>query len=160
MAIQVGDKLPTVDLWHKDSEGVHKISSDDLFRGRKVVLFGLPGAFTPTCSAAHLPGFVVHADEILAKGVDRIVCVSVNDAHVMHAWGQQNNVDGKIAMIADGNAEFNRAIGLELDRTEGGMGMRSHRYAMIVDDGVVKTLNVEAPGKFEVSSAEAMLAHL
>ncbi len=160
MAIQVGDKLPTVDLWYKDGEGVHKISSDELFRGHKVVAFGLPGAFTPTCSAAHLPGFVVHADEILAKGVDRIVCLSVNDAHVMHAWGEHNNVDGKIAMIADGNAEFNRAIGLELDRTEGGMGIRSQRYAMIVDDGVVTTLNVEAPGKFEVSSAEAILAHL
>ncbi len=160
MAIQVGDKLPTADLWYKDGEGVHKISSDELFRGRKVVVFGLPGAFTPTCSAAHLPGFVVHADEILAKGVDQIVCLSVNDAHVMHAWGQQNNVDGKIAMIADGNAEFNRAIGLELDRTEGGMGMRSQRYAMIVEDGVVTLLQIEAPGKFEVSSAEAILAQL
>ena len=160
MAIQVGDKLPSVAVFHKDDSGVHKIDSDELFRGKKVVLFALPGAFTPTCDAAHLPGYVVRADDILAKGVDRIVCLSVNDAHVMHAWGQHNNVDDKISMIADGNADFTRAVGLELDRTSGGMGLRSQRYAMIVEDGVVTTLQVEAPGEFEVSSADAILEHL
>ncbi len=160
MAIQPGDKLPSVDLFHKDGQGVHKINSNELFEGKKVVVFALPGAYTPTCSAAHLPGFVVHADEIFARGVDRIVCLSVNDAHVMQAWGEVNNVDDKILMVADGNCDFTRAVGLELDRTEGGMGMRSQRYAMIVDDGVVTRLDVEAPGKFEVSSAEAILEKL
>ncbi len=160
MAIQAGDKLPSVDLFYKDDQGVHKINSDELFQGKKVVLFALPGAFTPTCSAAHLPGFVVHSDELFARGVDRIVCLSVNDAHVMQAWGEANNVDDKIMMIADGNCEFTRAVGLELDRTEGGMGMRSQRYAMVVDDGVVSLLQVEAPAKFEVSSAEAILEKL
>lgn len=160
MAIQAGDKLPSVDLFYKDDQGVHKINSDELFQGKKVVLFALPGAFTPTCSAAHLPGFVVHSDELFARGVDRIVCLSVNDAHVMQAWGEANNVDDKIMMIADGNCEFTRTVGLELDRTEGGMGMRSQRYAMVVDDGVVSLLQVEAPAKFEVSSAEAILEKL
>ena len=160
MAIQVGDKLPSVELQYMGADGVETISSDDLFGGKKTVLFALPGAFTPTCSAAHLPGFVVHSDEILAKGVDQIVCLSVNDAFVMDAWGKQNNTDDKVRMIADGSCKFTRAVGLELDRTEGGMGMRSQRYAMIVDDGVVTLLDVEAPGKFEVSSAEAILAKL
>ncbi len=160
MAIQAGDKLPSVDLFYKDAEGVQKINSDELFQGKKVVLFALPGAYTPTCSAAHLPGFVVHADALFARGVDRIVCLSVNDAHVMQAWGEVNNVDDNIMMIADGNCDFTRAVGLELDRTESGMGMRSQRYAMVVDDGVVSLLQVEAPGKFEVSSAEAILEHL
>lgn len=160
MAIQPGDKLPSVDLQYMGADGVKTINSDELFGGKKTVLFALPGAFTPTCSAAHLPGFVVHSDEILAKGVDQIVCLSVNDAFVMDAWGKQNNTDDKVKMIADGSCRFTHAVGLELDRTEGGMGMRSQRYAMIVDDGVVTRLDVEAPGKFEVSSAEAILEKL
>ena len=160
MAIQVGDKLPSVKVYHKDADGVHKIDSDELFKDRKVVLFALPGAFTPTCDASHLPGYVVHSDALFAKGVDRIICLSVNDAHVMHAWGEQNNVEDRIMMIGDGSCEFTRAVGLELDRTDGGMGMRSQRYAMIVDDGVVTLLQVEAPAKFEVSSAEAILEKL
>lgn len=160
MAIQVGDKLPSVDLQFMGADGVETINSDDLFGGKKTVLFALPGAFTPTCSAAHLPGFVVHSDEILSRGVDQIVCLSVNDAFVMDAWGKQNNTDDRVKMIADGSCKFTLAVGLELDRIDGGMGMRSQRYAMIVDDGVVTLLQVEAPGKFEVSSAEAILEAL
>ena len=134
-------------------------TTTELFKGKKVVVFALPGAYTPTCSAAHLPGFVVQADEILAKGVDTIACVSVNDAFVMGAWGREHNAD-RIMMLADGNADFSKAVGLELDLTERLMGVRSQRYAMIVDDGVVSYLAVEAPGKFEVSSAEEILKQL
>ena len=135
------------------------LSRDDLFRGKKVVLFAVPGAFTPTCSMAHLPGFVVKADEILAKGVDSIICLSVNDAFVMDAWGKDKNAEALI-MAADGNGDFTKAIGLEMDATGFGMGVRSQRYAMVVDDGKVSALNIEAPGKFEVSSAEAVLSTL
>ena len=134
-------------------------SRDDLFAGKKVVLFAVPGAYTPTCSLAHLPGFVVKADEIFAKGVDSIVCLSVNDVFVMDAWGQDKNADA-LVMAADGNGDFTKAVGLELDATGFGMGVRSQRYAMVVDDGVVSSLHVEAPGKFEVSSAEAVLGAL
>ena len=134
-------------------------SRDDLFAGKKVVLFAVPGAYTPTCSMAHLPGFVVKADEIFAKGVDSIVCLSVNDVFVMDAWGQDKNADA-LVMAADGNGDFTKAVGLELDATGFGMGVRSQRYAMVVDDGVVSSLHVEAPGKFEVSSAEAVLEAL
>ena len=160
MTIQVGDKLPSVTLYYKDADGVQKISSDELFGSGKTLLFGLPGAFTPTCSAAHVPGYVVHADAIRDKGVDRIVCVSVNDAHVMQAWGENQNVEDRVMMISDGNAEFTRAVGLELDRHAAGMGIRSQRYAMLIEDGVVKLLNVEQDGKFEVSDAETLLAAL
>ena len=160
MAIQVGDKIPSVDLQRMGADGVETINSTDLFAGKKVVLFALPGAFTPTCSASHLPGYVVHSDDILARGVDAIVCLSVNDAFVMDAWGKQNNTDDRVMMIADGSCRFTRAVGLELDRDAAGMGMRSQRYAMIVNDGVVEVLNVEAPGEFKVSDAETILSSL
>lgn len=160
MTIQVGEKIPSLTLQHKTDEGVSDISTDEIFGGKKVVLFALPGAFTPTCSAAHLPGYVVKADELKEKGIDRIVCLSVNDAHVMKAWGDQQNVEERIMMIADGSCYFTHAVGLELDRREGGMGIRSQRYAMIVNDGVVEMLNVEAPLKFEVSDADTILNSL
>lgn len=160
MTIQVGDKIPSVTLHYMGKDGPATTTTDELFSGKKVVVFGLPGAFTPTCSAAHLPGFVVKSDELFAKGVDRIVCVSVNDAFVMDAWGRQHNADDRVMMIADGNADFARAVGLEVDLTGRGMGVRSQRYAMIVDDGTVSLLNVEKPGKFEVSDAETVLKAL
>ncbi len=156
MAIKIGDKVPSVALAHMTADGPKEITSDELFAGKKVVLFALPGAFTPTCSASHLPGFVVNADKIKAKGVDEIVCLSVNDAFVMDAWGKAQNAE-EIHMVADGNADFAKAVGLELDLIARGMGVRLQRFAMIVEDGVVKHLNVEAPGKFEISSAETMM---
>ena len=160
MTIKAGDKLPSVDLQFMGADGVETINSDDLFGARKVVLFALPGAFTPTCSASHLPGYVVSADDIRARGVDLIVCLSVNDAFVMDAWGKQHNADDNVMMIADGSAHFTRALGLELDLDAAGMGVRSQRYAMVVNDGVVETLNVEEPKKFEVSDAQTILATL
>lgn len=160
MTIQVGDKLPSIDLQYKTEDGVQTINSDELFGGKKVVLFALPGAFTPTCSASHLPGYVVNSDKLFARGIDSIICLSVNDAHVMRAWGEDQNVEDRIMMIADGNADFTRAIGLEIDRSEAGMGLRSQRYAMIVNDGVVELLNLEAPGAFEISDAETILSNL
>jgi peroxiredoxin len=141
-------------------DGPKDISTEELFAGKKVVLFALPGAFTPTCSASHLPGYVVKSDDLFEKGVDSIICLSVNDAWVMDAWGRNNNVEDRVMMIADGNAEFTRKVGLEVDLTAGGMGIRSQRYAMVVEDGVVVTLNVEAPRKFEVSDAETILNSL
>ena len=159
MAIQVGDQIPDVGLTVMQDGRPKNLSRDELFAGKKVVLFAVPGAFTPTCSMAHLPGFVVKADEIQAKGVDSIVCLSVNDAFVMDAWGKDKNAEALI-MAADGNGDFTKAIGLEMDASGFGMGVRSQRFAMVVDDGVVSALNVEAPGKFEVSSAEAVLATL
>jgi peroxiredoxin len=160
MAIKVGDKVPSATLNYKTAEGIQKIGTDELFKGKTVVLFGLPGAFTPTCSAKHLPGFVQHAKEIKAKGVDAIACLSVNDAFVMDAWGKDQKVGDSVMMLADGNAEFSKAVGLTMDGTGYGMGLRASRYAMVVKDGVVTTLNVEAPGAFEVSSAEAILKTL
>lgn len=160
MAIQVGDKLPSVDLQYMGADGVETINSDELFAGKKVVLFALPGAFTPTCSASHLPGFVVSSDDIFARGVDRIVCLSVNDAFVMDAWGKQHNADDRVMMLADGSGHFTRALGLELDLDAAGMGIRSQRYAMIVNDGVVELLNVEAPKEFKVSDAQTILSSL
>lgn len=160
MTIKVGDKVPSVTLQQMQENGVTNVNSDDLFKGKKVVLFALPGAFTPTCSASHVPGYVVKADEIFARGVDSIVCLSVNDAFVMDAWGKDQNVEDRIQMIADGSAQFTRAVGLELDLTKPGMGIRSCRYAMIVNDGVVETLNIEQAGKFEVSDADTILAAL
>jgi len=160
MTIKVGDKIPSVDLQHMGAKGVETINSSDLFAGKKVVLFALPGAFTPTCSASHLPGYVVHSDDIFAKGVDRIVCLSVNDAFVMDAWGKAHNADDRVMMIADGSGHFTKALGLELDLVAAGMGVRSQRYAMVVKDGVVKVLNVEAPKAFEVSDAKTILASL
>ncbi len=157
MTVQIGDRVPAATMAVMAADGPSTLTSSALFDGNRVVLFALPGAFTPTCSQAHLPGFVVHADEILAKGVDRIVCLSVNDAFVMDAWGKAQNADDRIMMVADGSAEFTLATGLEVDLSSRQMGVRSQRYAMIVDDGVVTALEVEAPGQFEVSSAEAIL---
>jgi glutaredoxin/glutathione-dependent peroxiredoxin len=159
MTIGVGDRIPEVTLYEMGVKDPVAVTTTDLFADKKVVLFALPGAFTPTCSAAHLPGYVVKADEILGKGVDSIICLSVNDAFVMSAWGKQQNAE-KIRMIADGNAEFTRAVGLELDLSKRGLGVRSDRYAMIVEDGVVTLLNREAPRKLEVSDADTILAAL
>ncbi len=160
MAIQVGDKIPPVTLKHMTADGMADLSADELFGGKKVVLFALPGAFTPTCSAKHLPGFVQHANDIRGRGVDTIACLSVNDAFVMNEWGKAQEVGDKVLMLADGNADFTSAVGLEMDGTGFGMGTRSQRYAMVVDDGVVKSLHVEAPGAFDVSSAESVLKEL
>jgi peroxiredoxin len=160
MSIKVGDKVPSAKLRIMTSDGPKEMSTEELFKGKKVVLFALPGAFTPTCSAKHLPGFVKHSDAIRAKGVDTIACLSVNDAFVMGAWGKDQQVENKVTMLADGNAEFTRAVGLESDASGYGMGVRSKRYAMIVENGVVKALNVEKPGTFDVSSAEAVMKAL
>jgi peroxiredoxin len=159
MTIKVGDKIPAAKLSEMTSNGPTPVATADFFAGKKVVLFSVPGAFTPTCSAKHLPGFVTHADEILAKGVDEIACVSVNDVFVMNAWGKSANAE-KLHMLADGNGEFAKALGLELDATGFGMGKRSQRFALIADDGKVTGLFVEAPGEFRVSSAEHVLANL
>ena len=156
MPIKPGDKVPSLTLTHMTADGPKPIATDELFKGKKVVLFALPGAFTPTCSTSHLPGFVVNADKIKAKGVDEVICLSVNDAFVMHAWGKAQNAE-ELHMVADGNADFAKAVGLELDLTTRGMGVRLQRFAMIVEDGVVTHINVEAPGKFEISSAEKMM---
>ena len=160
MAIKVGDKVPAAKLQIKTKDGVQTTTTDELFGGKKVVLFALPGAFTPTCSAKHLPGFVNNFQAIKAKGVDAIGCLSVNDAFVMDAWGKDQNVEDKVMMLADGNADFTKAVGLTMDGTGYGMGTRSQRYAMIIDKGVITALNVEAPGAFEVSSAESILKAL
>ena len=161
MTIKVGDKIPSsITLKYMSPEGVKEVTTDEFFRGKKVALFGLPGAFTPTCSARHLPGFVERAGDIRAKGVNEIACISVNDAFVMGAWGKEHKAEGKVTMLADGSGDFARAIGLELDLTKNGMGKRSQRYSMVVDNGVVKALNVEKPGQFDVSSAETMLKGL
>jgi peroxiredoxin len=159
MSISKGDKIPAATFTHMTADGPKPVSSEELFANKKVVLFALPGAFTPTCSQAHLPGFVANADKIKAKGVNDIVCLATNDAFVMDAWGKAQNAQ-EIHMVADGSAAFTRAIGLELDLTERGMGVRSQRYAMIVDNGKVTDIAVEAAGKFEVSSAEAILGKL
>ncbi len=158
MTIQVGDKIPDGMFTVMGVEGPTGLSTADLFGGKKVILFAVPGAFTPTCSAAHLPGFVVHVDDIKAKGVDTVACMSVNDVFVMHAWGQSANAE-HIQMLADGNGTFTEALGLVLDGTGFGMGARSQRFAMVVDDGEVTLLNVDA-GALEASSAEAILAAL
>jgi peroxiredoxin len=160
MAIKVGDKIPAVQLKTMAGDGMQNLSTDEIFKGKKVVLFALPGAFTPTCSAKHLPGFVQHAEKIKAKGIDTIACLSVNDAFVMDAWGKAQNTGEKILMLADGNGDFSKAVGLTMDGTGYGMGLRASRYAMLVDDGTVKVLNIEAPGAFEVSSAESMMKAL
>ena len=160
MTIKVGDKVPAAKLQIKTKDGVQTKTTDELFGGKKVVLFALPGAFTPTCSAKHLPGFVNNFQAIKAKGVDAIACLSVNDAFVMDAWGRDQNVEDKVMMLADGNADFTKAVGLTMDGTGYGMGTRSQRYAMIIDKGVITALNVEAPGAFEVSSAESILKAL
>ncbi|MGI9319536.1 MAG: peroxiredoxin [bacterium] len=160
MTISVGDKIPSVDLAVMGKDGPETINSDDIFSGKKVVMFALPGAFTPTCSAAHLPGFVVHHDAIKAKGVDTIACLSVNDAFVMDAWGKAQNVEDNILMLADGSANFTSAVGLEVDLTERNFGVRSQRYSVVAEDGVVTHLNVENGPVFEVSNAETILEQL
>jgi glutaredoxin/glutathione-dependent peroxiredoxin len=160
MAIKVGDRVPSVTLRYVTPEGVQAVSSDDFFRGKKVALFAVPGAFTRTCSQRHLPSYVTHANELKAKGVDTIACIAVNDQFVMNAWGKGHGADGNIVMLGDGSGDFARAMGLELDRIKEGMGMRTQRYSMLVEDGVIKALNVEQPGQYEVSSAEAMLKAL
>ena len=160
MTIKVGDKIPSAMLMEKQDGGPKPVKTDELFAGKKVVLFALPGAFTPTCSAKHLPGFIQSADAIKAKGADIIACLSVNDAFVMGAWGDQQGAGGKVMMLADGNGEFTKALGVEMDAKRFGMGHRSQRFSMIVDDGVVKALNIEEPGAFSVSSAEHVLKQL
>ncbi|MGE0745438.1 MAG: peroxiredoxin [Rhodospirillales bacterium] len=160
MAIKVGDKIPSVTIKTMSADGIKDVSTDDIFKGKKVVLFAVPGAFTPTCSAKHLPGFVEKAAQIKAKGVDSIVCVAVNDVFVMDAWGKNQQVGDKVVMAADGSADLAKALGLEMDLTTRGLGMRSQRYSMLVDDGVVKKLNVENAGAYEVSDADTMLKQL
>src|SRR5215813_8101435 len=160
MTVKVGDKVPSATLMEMQEGGPKPVKTDDLFAGKKVVLFALPGAFTPTCSAKHLPGFVQNFDALKAKGVDEIACLSVNDAFVMGAWGKDQKTDGKVRMLADGSATYTKALGLELDLVARGMGVRSQRYSMLVDDGVVKSLNVEGPGKFEVSDAETLIKQI
>lgn len=156
--IKVGDRIPAVNLTRVSEEGSETVSAADLFAGRKVVLFAVPGAFTPTCSNAHLPGYVVQADAFFNKGVDMVACLSVNDAAVMRAWQQAQNAE-RITMLADGGAAFTRALGLDRDTGDFG-GIRSQRYAMVIEDGVVRVLNVEAPREFKVSDAETILASL
>jgi peroxiredoxin len=167
MTIKVGDRLPPGTLQEfyeieKDgcAIGPNPVKIEDLTKGRKVVLFGLPGAFTPTCSAKHVPSYVANYDKLKAKGVDAIACMSVNDAFVMGAWAKNQKSDDKIRMLADGSAEYTKALGLEFDLAGRGMGLRCQRFSMLVDDGVVKKLNIEAAGKYEVSGAETMLQQL
>jgi len=160
MTIKVGDTIPSMKLMMATPEGPKETSTDEIFRGKKVVLFAVPGAFTPTCSNRHLPGFVENADAFRAKGVDTIACIAVNDVFVMAAWGKQQGADGKLTMLADGSGAFAKAMGLELDLVGRGMGVRSQRYALLAQDGKVTYLAIEQPGGFEVSKAEEMLAHL
>ena len=167
MTIKIGDKLPPGTLSEYievETEGCplgpNAFAVEDLTRGRKVAIFGLPGAFTPTCSGQHVPGYVAHLDALKARGIDEVICVSANDAFVMGAWARDQKAVGKVRMMADGSAAYTKALGLEFDLTARGMGVRCQRFSMVVDDGVVKLLNVEAPGKYEVSDAATMLKQL
>lgn len=167
MSIKIGDRLPEGTLseyietaTEGCSIGPNTFNVSDLVKGKKIAIFGLPGAYTPTCSAQHVPGYIAHFDQLKAKGIDEIWCISVNDAFVMGAWGRDQKADGKVRMMADGNAAFSKALGLDADFSKFGMGTRSQRYSMLVEDGVVKQLNVEAPGKFAVSNAETLLSQL
>ncbi|WP_300545772.1 peroxiredoxin [Maricaulis sp.] len=160
MTLSVGDRLPETGFMTMTADGPAKLSTDDVFKGKTVALFAVPGAFTPTCSAKHLPGFVEKAKEIKGKGVDTIACVSVNDVFVMDAWGKSQNAGDEVLMLADGNGDFARAAGLEMDGTGFGMGTRAQRFSMLVKDGVVAELNIEAPGEFKVSSADHILGQL
>ncbi len=160
MAISKGDPIPAATLRRLGGDGMEAIATKDFFKGKKVVLFSVPGAFTPTCSNQHLPGFIQSAHEIKAKGVDEIVCIAVNDAFVMDAWGKDQQAGDAVTLLADGNGEFTTALGLELDGSGFGLGQRGQRFAMVVDDGTVSHLAVEEPGAFEVSSAERILAAL
>ena len=160
MTISVGDRLPSTTLVKATPNGPEQVSSDEYFKGRKVALFSVPGAFTPTCSAKHLPGYLEKAEDLKAKGVDEIACTSVNDAFVMDAWSKSANAGDAVTMLADGNGTFAEAVGLTMDASKFGLGTRGKRYSMVVNDGVVEQLNVEAPGEFNVSSAEHMLNEL
>ena len=160
MSIQVGDKMPAGNFAVMTNDGPGSISNDELFAGKKVVLFAVPGAFTPTCSNSHLPGFVKNASALQDKGVDSIACLSVNDVFVMDAWGKDQGVGDAVVMLADGNGDYSRALGLELDASGFGMGQRAKRFAIVVDDGVVTQLNIEGPGEFKVSTAEFILDNL
>ena len=160
MTISVGDRVPSATLMTMTETGPAPVQTDEFFAGRTVALFSVPGAFTPTCSAKHLPGFIDHAAEIRAKGVDEIACIAVNDAFVMGAWGKSAGADGKVTMLADGNGDFAAALGLTMDGSKFGMGRRGQRFSVLVKDGVVDRLNIEEPGAFRVSSAEHMLEQL
>jgi len=160
MSISVGDRMPAGSFGVMTSDGPDSISTEELFAGKKVVLFSVPGAFTPTCSAKHLPGYVEHAGTLKARGVDTIACMAVNDVFVMNAWGKDQNVGDKVTMLADGNGDYARALGLDLDASGFGMGQRGQRFAVVVDDGVATGVYVEEPGEFKVSAAEAVLATL
>jgi peroxiredoxin len=160
MTIKAGDKMPAGVLTTPGAEGPEKMSTEQLFAGKKVVLFSVPGAFTPTCDARHLPGFIQHADDFKAKGVDTIACMAVNDVFVMKAWAKASAVEGKVLMLADGNGDYAKALGLELDATAFGMGVRGKRFAVIVDNGVATGVFVEGPGEFKVSSADYVLSQL
>ena len=159
MTIEVGARLPEATV-NTLNNGVQSLSTQDIFAGKTVLLFGLPGAFTPTCSAKHLPGYIDQLEALKAKGIDRVACLSVNDAFVMDAWGKQQSVPDEVLMLADGNASFTKALGLELDASGFGMGLRCKRFALIAKDGVVSHLYVEAPGEFKVSSAEYLLSQI
>jgi peroxiredoxin len=160
MTIKVGERLPEATLYEMGDEGPKPVTVTELTKGKRVVIFGLPGAFTPTCSAQHVPSYLAAADQLKAKNIDDIVCLSVNDAFVMGAWAKDQGAVGKVRMLGDGSALFSHALGLELDLIERGLGVRCQRFSMLVDDGVVKTLHIEAPGKFEVSDATTMLKDL
>jgi len=160
MTIKVGESIPSATLIKAGPEGPQPVETDAFFAGRRVALFSVPGAFTPTCSARHLPGFVERAAELKAKGVDEIACIAVNDAFVLQAWAAQAGAEGKVTMLADGNGDFSEALGLAADFSKFGMGKRSQRWSAIVEDGVVKELNIEEPGAFSVSSAEFLSAQL
>tara|TARA_Y100000588_G_scaffold40070_1_gene38346 strand:+ start:2292 stop:2774 length:483 start_codon:yes stop_codon:yes gene_type:complete len=160
MPLQVGDKVPSVTLYEMGNDGPVAVNTDEFFAGRKVVLFALPGAFTRTCSAQHVPGFVNNADEIKAKGVDAIACLATNDAFVMGAWGKDQGAGDKVQMLADGSGDFTRAAGFEFDLSERGLGVRSKRYAMVIEDGKITTLNMEDGGGLTISSAESILEAL
>jgi peroxiredoxin (alkyl hydroperoxide reductase subunit C) len=160
MTIKVGDQIPSAKIMQAGAEGPKEVDTAELFAGKTVVLFGVPGAFTPTCSAKHLPGFVQHHDALMAKGVDMIACMAVNDAFVMGAWGKDQGVEGKVAMLADGSAAFTKAMGLEFDLTARGLGLRCQRFVLVAKGGKVTHIAVEQPGAFEVSKAEAVLAAL
>ena len=160
MTIDVGDRIPSATLLKAGSDGPEPVETDAFFAGRKVALFAVPGAFTPTCSAKHLPGFVEKADELKSRGVDEIACLAVNDAFVLQAWARDAGADGKVTMLADGNGDFSQALGLTMDASRFGMGTRAQRFSAIVEDGVVTRLNVEEPGAFSVSSADHMLGQL
>ena len=160
MTIKAGDRMPAGTFKRMTKEGPKDLTTEELFKGKRVVLFSVPGAFTPTCDAKHLPGFVQLADQILAKGVDTIACMAVNDVFVMNAWGKSSSVGDKILMLADGNGDYSRALGLEMDGTKFGMGMRGKRFAIVAKDGVANAVNVEEPGQFKVSAAEHVLGQL